>query len=170
MARSVTGGGGPLPGCTEHRGADCVPWPTGQGDHYTVFVEGDELYDAMAASIARARQRVDLETYIYAADEAGWRMGRALAAAARRGVRVRLLVDAAGSLFTFSRRIQAFLERDGVTVRRFGRWNWRRPFRFLRRNHRKLLVVYGREAYVGGFNIHRESSRASTGSARWRDT
>lgn len=162
--------GGPLPGCTEHRGADCVPWPTGQSDRYTLFVEGDELYDAMVTSIAAARQRVDLETYIYAGDPVGWRIGNALAAAARRGVLVRLLVDAAGSLFRFSRGLETFLQQNGVTVRWFGRWSWRRPRHFFRRNHRKLLAVDGREAYVGGFNIHRESSRASSGDGRWRDT
>jgi cardiolipin synthase len=83
---------------------------------------------------------------------------------------VRLMVDAAGSMFSFSRRLERYLRLQGVVVRRFHRWSWRQPFRFYRRNHRKLLVIDGREAYVGGFNLHRESSRSAYGPGRWRDT
>ena len=160
----------PIPCCTEHPGAECIPWPRGEADGYGLFFEGDDLYDAMVGSIGAARQRVDLETYIYAADEVGWRIAEALAARARAGVQVRVLVDAAGSLFSFSRDLEAHLRRHGVVVRRFHRWSWRRPRRFYRRNHRKLLAIDGREAYVGGFNIHRESSRSAYGPGRWRDT
>ena len=156
--------------CTEHPGAECVPWPTGATEECALFFEGDDLYDAMVASIVAARDCVHLETYIYAADEVGWRIGEALAARARAGVPVRVLVDAAGSLFEFSRPLEDYLRSNGVVVRRFHRWSWRRPFRFYRRNHRKLLAIDGREAYVGGFNIHRESSRAAYGEERWRDT
>jgi cardiolipin synthase len=160
----------PLLRCTEHPGAECVPWPTGGTDEYALFTEGDELYSAMICSIGAARDRVDLEAYIYAADEVGWRIGEALAAKARAGVRVRVLVDAAGSLFSFSHSLERYLQQQGVKVRRFHRWSWRRPLRFYRRNHRKLLAIDGREAYVGGFNLHRESSRSVYGPARWRDT
>ena len=156
--------------CGTHPGAECVPWPTGGTDDYTLFTEGDDLYDAMVASIGAARQSVDVETYIYADDEVGWRIGEALAAQARAGLRVRLMVDAAGSMFSFSRGLERYLRQQGVAVRRFRRWSWRQPSRFNRRNHRKLLVVDGREAYVGGFNIHSESSRSAFGPGRWRDT
>lgn len=159
-----------LPCCTEHPGAECVPWPTGDTDEYTLFTEGDDLYDAMVGAIGAARERVDLETYIYAADEVGWRIGEALAARARAGVRVRVLVDAAGSLFSFSDSLESYLRQHGVVVRRFHRWSWHRPLRFYRRNHRKLLAIDRREAYVGGFNLHRESSRSAYGPGRWRDT
>ena len=160
----------PMLCCTEHAGAECVPWPTGDTDDYALFTEGDDLYDTMVASIAAARTRVDLETYIYAADEVGWRIGEALAAQARTGVQVRVLVDAAGSLFSFSRDLERYLRRHGVVVRRFHRWSWQRPLRFYQRNHRKLLAIDGREAYMGGFNLHRESARSAYGPERWRDT
>ena len=133
-------------------------------------MEGDDLYDAMVASIRTATRRVDLEMYIYAADEIGRRIGEALAERARAGIRVRVLVDAAGSLFSLSRSLEGYLQRHGVVLRRCHRWSWRRPLHFYRRNHRKLLAVDGREAYVGGFNIHRESSRVVYGPGRWRDT
>jgi cardiolipin synthase len=147
-----------------------VPWPTGSTEEYTLFTEGDDLFDAMLASIGAARRRVDMESYIYASDEVGWRIGEALAAQARAGIQVRLMVDAAGSMSSFSRTLEVYLHQHGVAVRRFHRWSWREPFRFYRRNHRKLLVVDGHEAFMGGFNIHRESSRSTYGPKRWRDT
>ena len=160
-----------LPCCDPHPGVECVPWPTDGGkERHQLFVEGDDLYDAMIASIGAATRRVDLETYIYAADEVGWRIGEALAERARAGVQTRLLIDAAGSLLSFSRALQHYLRRHGVIVRRFHRWSWHRPLRFYRRNHRKLLVVDGGEAFMGGFNIHRQSSRVAYGPGRWRDT
>ncbi len=160
----------PVPCCTGHRGAECVPWPTGVTNDYALFVEGDDLYDAMIGSIGAARQRVDLETYIYADDEVGWRIGEALAAQARAGLEVRLHVDAAGSLFSLSSSLKRYLLQHGVVVRLFHRWRWRQPLRFYQRNHRKLLAIDGREAYVGGFNLHRESSLSVYGPQRWRDT
>lgn len=156
--------------CTGHAGAECVPWPTGDTDDYALFGEGDELYDAMVDSIGAAQRRVDLETYIYAADEVGWRIGEALAAQARAGVQVRLLIDAAGSMLSFSDSLKTYLRQNGVVVHRFHRWRWRQPLRFYQRNHRKLLAIDGREAYVGGFNLHRESSQSVYGPQRWRDT
>ncbi len=145
-------------------------WPTGETETYDLFFRGDDLYDAMVRSIIAARHQVDLETYIYAADEVGWRIAEALAARARDGVAVRVVVDAAGSRSSFSHTLVAYLRQAGVTVRRFHRWSWRQPTRYYRRNHRKLLVIDGRVAYVGGFNIHRESSHAANGSDSWRDT
>jgi len=137
---------------------------------FPLFVEGDDLYEAMLASIAGARREVWLESYIFADDAIGRRVAAALAERARAGVEVRLHIDAAGSLFWVSRRLARDLVRAGVRVRWFHRWSWREPLRYNRRNHRKLLVVDGVEAYVGGFNIHAENSRALYGERRWRDT
>ncbi|KAB7622816.1 cardiolipin synthase B [Alkalilimnicola sp. S0819] len=124
----------------------------------------------MCAAIQRARRRVDLEVYIFECDELGQRFVHALCAAARRGVRVRLLVDAFGSLWGVPARVERELLAAGVAVRRFHRWRWRSPLRYNRRNHRKLLLVDEESAFMGGFNIHRLSSRELYGEARWRDT
>lgn len=161
---------GSAPACTRHPGAECVPWPTGDTDDYTLFVEGDALFDAMVGAIGGALHRIELESFIYAADEVGWRIAAALADRAAHGVQVRVLVDAAGSMFTFSNKIERFLQRHGVIVRRFHRWSWSRPLRFNRRNHRKLLSVDERVTFIGGFNLHRQSSHRAFGVRRWRDT
>jgi len=148
----------------------CAPVMRAGASGLPLYVEGDALYAAMLASIAKARREVWLESYIFADDAVGRRFAAALAARASAGVDVRLHVDAAGSLFWVSRRLARELVRAGVQVRWFHRWSWRDPLRYNRRNHRKLLVVDGVEAYVGGFNIHVENSRALYGEERWRDT
>lgn len=135
-----------------------------------VYTEGDELYAAMLGAIARARRSVKLETYIFADDEVGRRFIEALSERARAGVQVLVYLDAAGSLFWGGRSVGKALRAGKVQVRWFRRWSWRAPLRYNRRNHRKLLVVDGRTGFFGGFNIHRENSRAVYGEGRWRDT
>ena len=148
----------------------CIPQLVVGHDDFKLYIEGDELYVDMLAAIAAAQKSVDMESYIFAADEVGWRFAEALAAKGAEGVVVRLHIDAAGSLHWGSRQLERFLRLHNVQVHRFHRWSWRKPWRYNRRNHRKLLVVDKREAYLGGFNIHRESSREFAGEARWRDT
>jgi cardiolipin synthase len=135
-----------------------------------ILTEGDELYDAMRASVMAAHSSILLENYIVAWDEAGRPLLEALAERAREGLDVRLHVDAFGSLFTFPRAAEQQLKAAGVQVHRFHRWQWRDPWRYNRRNHRKLLVIDRSMAYLGGFNLHRECSRRHYGDARWRDT
>ena len=137
---------------------------------YTLYTEGDDLFDAMLAAIRKARRRVWLATYIFAADDVGRRFVEALGERARAGVDVRLTVDALGSFLLFPRRLENALCGQGVKVRRYHRWHWREPMRYNRRDHRKLLVVDEEEAFLGGFNIHRQESRRASGAQRWRDT
>jgi len=111
-----------------------------------------------------------MESYIFAGDEIGWEFAVALAERAQAGVKVRLHLDAAGALGGATPPLVQYVLEQGVQVRWFHRWSWLRPLRYNRRNHRKLLVVDERLAYVGGFNIHRQSSRRFFGETRWRDT
>lgn len=151
-------------------GRSCLPDLVAGDGGFELFIDGDDLYDSMAEAIAGARWEVRLESYIFADDEVGRWFGHLLAKRARAGVRVRVHLDAAGSLFWFSSRLGASLSDQGVRLRWFHRWDPRHPLRYNRRNHRKLLVVDDEEAFVGGFNIHRENSRRFEGTERWRDT
>jgi cardiolipin synthase A/B len=135
-----------------------------------VYVEGDSLYAEMLAVIAAARLSIKLESYIFADDEVGRRFAAALGERVRAGIRVQVHIDAASPLFWASHYLANSLKADGVQVRWFHRWSWRAIWRYNRRNHRKLLVVDGRIGFLGGFNIHRENSRAAYGDGRWRDT
>ncbi|MEO7916997.1 MAG: phospholipase D-like domain-containing protein [Dokdonella sp.] len=124
----------------------------------------------MLKSIASARISIRLESYIFAGDEVGHSFAEALAERAQAGIWVRLHLDAVGAHGGLSRPLLRMLRQRGVRVKWFHRWSWRHPTRYNRRNHRKLLVVDDQVAYVGGFNIHRASSRRLYGETRWRDS
>ncbi|MCG2582500.1 MAG: phosphatidylserine/phosphatidylglycerophosphate/cardiolipin synthase family protein [Marinobacter sp.] len=136
---------------------------------FRVFGEGDDLYEAMIDSIRAASQRIVLASYILAGDEVGWALLNELMNQARRGLDVRIHIDAMGSGRVLTRSQSRLLRAAGVRLKRFHRWSWRQPMRYNRRDHRKLLVIDGETAYLGGFNIHREASRRVYGETRWRD-
>ncbi len=124
----------------------------------------------MTASIEAGQHEIGFESYLFADDEVGRRLADALAKRALAGVRVRLLLDAEGCRSRWSKRLARRLGDSGVEVRMFRPRRWGRLQRYWRRSHRKLLVVDDEVAYLGGFNIHRESSRTFYGEERWRDT
>ena len=103
----------------------------------------------MLAAIAAARQSIELESYIYSDGRLGWQFLAALLAAAQRGVRVRVLVDAVGSWFLPDQFFRPLVAAGGE-VRRF---NPLHLWRFGVRDHCKLLVCDGAVAFAGGFNI-----------------
>jgi cardiolipin synthase len=106
----------------------------------------------MLAAIDAARESVCLETYIYAPDELGQRFRDALVKAQRRGVRVRVLYDALGSLSLPGSFFDP-LRQVGGEARAF---NATLLSRFGVRDHRKILACDGTVAFVGGFNIAAE--------------
>jgi cardiolipin synthase len=138
-------------------------------DDLHLYNEGDDLYAAMLGAIAVARHAVLLETYIFADDEVGQRFAVALIDAVQRGVDVRVHIDAAGSLFWHMQSLARRLGQAGVHLRWFHRWSWRQPWRYNRRNHRKMLIIDRQQVFLGGFNIHRENSRTIFGERRWHD-
>jgi cardiolipin synthase A/B len=125
---------------------------------------GQSLLGAKLAAIAEARSSVVMETFIFRDSDIGQRFRGALTAAARRGVRVRLLVDAVGS-FALRRDYFDELVAAGGAMRWF---NELRVPSFSFRDHRKLLVVDDVVAFVGGCNIAPEycGDGVTTG---WRD-
>jgi cardiolipin synthase len=110
-----------------------------------------QTWARMLAAIAGARERVHLEVYIFAHDTIGRRFIDELSAAARRGVRVDVVLDAWGSMGSGSDVVSA-LRAGGCRARVFNRLRLRRLFR-LGRDHRKLLVVDDNVVFVGGINI-----------------
>lgn len=128
------------------------------------FTTGDAMFAAMQAAIGAAARSVDCETYIFADDAVGRAMREVLVAAARRGARVRVLVDALGS-FALPDAFWNELRAAGGTVAWFNPLSAGRPGI---RDHRKLLVCDGRVAFLGGFNL--AAHYAGDGVARgWRD-
>ena len=113
---------------------------------------GDEIFPAMMAAIDATKESVCLEIYVFTASPVGVRFREAAVRACKRGVKVRVLVDAVGSYF-LPAKFWDSLRSAGGEVRQFNPVTLKR---LIIRNHRKLLVCDGRVAFVGGFNIATE--------------
>ena len=155
--------------------------PLTAGNEVRLLQDGPATYRAMLTAIEAAREHIHMETYIFDDDEEGRRFADALIERQQRGVPVRLIRDGAGTFGTppvfFQRLVDA-----GISVLEFNPPNpmrARREWALNQRDHRKLLIVDGRTAFLGGINI---SSVYSSGSfqrrpgqhaddqAPWRDT
>lgn len=127
--------------------------PLVTGNRVRPLVSGDEAYPAMCSAIAAARESVSLSTYLFQRDSVGLRFVDALAAAKAHGAEVRVLVDDAGSRYSFPR-IFGSLAAAGVPAAAFHRRTRFLPKSTLNiRNHRKICVVDGRIGFTGGMNV-----------------
>jgi cardiolipin synthase len=126
---------------------------------------GIDAFPAMFETIDRALSSIALEMYIVADDKTGREFRRHLIGAAGRGVKVMVLIDAWGS-WNLPKNFWDELRNAGGTVR------WFHPLLkglFPFRNHRKLLLVDDRIAYLGGMNIADEYHHGVRGEPAWRD-
>jgi cardiolipin synthase len=127
------------------------------GNELMLLKNGTAFFPQLCADIDAAKRSVHLETYIFAADATGQLVAQAMQRAAARGVNVRLLLDGFGSAELPSSFVDELRE-AGVEVQWFRReispFTLRRDrMRRLRRMHRKLAVMDGEVAFVGGINI-----------------
>ncbi len=130
--------------------------PLMTGNKVQVLDGGAQAYPAMWEAIGSARQSVTLCTYIFDSGRVGDRFVRALSDAVRRGVQVRVLVDAVGVRYS-RRAIHRVLRREGVRCALFLPSLAPAGLPFLNlRNHRKVMVVDGRVGFTGGMNLRDE--------------
>ena len=151
------------------------------GNKVTLLQDGTATYPAMFAAIRNARDHINLESYIIEDDETGRQFADLLLEQQGRGVQVNVIYDSVGAFST----PKAFFERltaGGIAVLEFNPLNplaGKAPWLIYNRDHRKLLVVDGRTAFIGGINISNvhasgsASRRGGKGTAdhvAWRDT
>ncbi|MBW8780420.1 MAG: cardiolipin synthase [Verrucomicrobia bacterium] len=143
--------------------------PATQAAQAWLLPEANTFYDALCARIAAARHHVHIQFFIWRADPTGDRLRDALLAAARRGVRVRVLLDEVGSVTLSARYFQPIVAAGGE-------FSWfltinprRHRYLFNLRNHRKLQIIDGRHAFVGGMNVGREYQGLDPAVGPWRD-
>jgi cardiolipin synthase len=142
------------------------------GNQVELLTEAGRAFEEMLASIEAAERMVWLEMYWFASDQIGRRFFEALAGAARRGVDVKVVVDAFGSFATEQACFDA-LRSSGASVEKY---NPLQPFarraqlmKLTRRNHRKLLICDWQVAFVGGLNIADQWLPHDLGGEGWRD-
>lgn len=128
------------------------------GHLLTLLRNGEEYFPRLIAAIDDAAHSIYLETYIYAADASGQLISAALRRAAKRGVLVRLMLDGFGSS-DLPPALEQELLADGVSVLWFRKeeGNFGLHRYHLRRLHRKLALIDGRTAFVGGINIIKDN-------------
>ena len=138
------------------------------GNSIEILTNGAEFYPAMLDAIAKARETVNLECYIFRPDEIGERFIQALIERARAGVKVTIVLDAIGSirvLWGSAARLRA----AGCRVESYQGMHWYRLARLNNRTHRELMVVDGQVAFAGGAGVSDCWSKPSDGRAPWRD-
>jgi cardiolipin synthase A/B len=139
------------------------------GNRATVLQDGDQFFPALLADIAAARETIHLETYVWWKGEICERVGRALAARARRGVEVRLTLDAMGAT-KMNRRLLALMRDAGVEINRYHPIKFSELGLINQRTHRKLAVFDGRVGYLFGHGIAEEWVGHGQDPEHWRDT
>lgn len=138
-------------------GDNIVQLPVTMGNTFNIYCNGDEAYPAMLAAIDGAERSIALCSYIFAGDKIGREFGEKLIAAKERGVVVKVLVDGLGSGY-FKTPIVEQLRAGGVHVEQFLHdWRpWKMTFINMR-NHKKLLIIDGKQGFTGGMNIADEN-------------
>lgn len=153
----------------------------------TIFASGNEYFATMLNDIANATSTIELESYIFRSDHLGTKISAALMAASERGVKVRIVVDGAGSPSwggMFARR----LEKAGVITKVYhpypwGFWQWSRSvvrwpliariiylfFKANKRNHRKVCMIDNQIVYVGSLNISKSHLSSNMHGDNWHD-
>ncbi|MEY4918259.1 MAG: hypothetical protein RL616_2172, partial [Verrucomicrobiota bacterium] len=132
-----------------------VTQPLTAGNKITPLVNGDEAFPAMLAAIEAAKKSITLCSYIFDNDATGKKFVVALKRALKRGVAVRVLVDSAGTRYSFPP-ITFALRRARIPFAKFLPTSIFTPWRLATinlRNHRKSLIIDGELAFTGGMNI-----------------
>jgi cardiolipin synthase len=150
--------------------ADVLDTPISVAERVELLIDGQAFFDQVFAEIGRAQRYIYLAFYIYRDDPLGRRLADALIERAQQGVQVRMLYDEVGCI----RLPRAYLERlraAGIDVHAFNtRQGWVNRFQINFRNHRKLVLIDGDVAIVGGMNIGDEYLGSSANRPPWRDT
>ncbi len=144
--------------------------PFTRGNQATLLIDGQATFDAIFDAIQQASTYVLVQFYIYRDDAVGRRLAELLIAARARGVRVMFLYDEIGSYFLPTTYIST-LRAAGCECSGFRtKSRKQKPFRINFRNHRKIVVVDGVRAFVGGVNVGREYRGEDPKVGPWRDT
>jgi cardiolipin synthase len=143
--------------------------PATEGNRIDVLRNGDAIFEAMLAAIDDARHTVDFLTFVYWEGEIGREFADRLAARARDGVRVRVLLDGWGAQ-SIEPSLVSMMEEAGVVVR------WFRPLHRFRigelnhRTHRKVVIIDEQVGFTGGVGIADEWRGDARNEREWRDT
>jgi cardiolipin synthase A/B len=143
--------------------------PISYGNTFQVLQNGDEIYPAMLDAIRTARERIAFETFMFEDGEVARQFIDALVEAARRGVRVNVIIDDFGSS-DFPETYLEQLRDAGCHVRTYNEAKWYQVEEVNYRTHRKIMVVDGATAFTGGVGVADHWLGNAEDPDHWRDT
>jgi cardiolipin synthase len=143
--------------------------PATEGNLIEVLRNGDQIFPAMLDAIGEARHTIDFLTFIYWAGEIATEFAVRLAAQAKAGVRVRVLLDALGARPMNPELIER-MRAAGVQVQWFRPLARLHPSHLNHRTHRKVMIVDEAVAFTGGVGIADEWQGDARNEQEWRDT
>jgi len=133
------------------------------GNNLELLRDGTSVYPRMLEDIKKAKHTIRMQSFIIMNDPVGKSLFDALETQAEKGVDVKVQYDSFGSFkasfsYFFHRYVKQNLK--NLTIRPFSPFNIFTPWRIQMRNHRKLLVIDGKIAYIGGINIAQENTKS----------
>ena len=143
--------------------------PATEGNRIDVLRNGDEIFPAMFEAIDAAQHTIDFLTFVYWTGEIGDELGRRLAARAKDGVRVRVLLDAWGA-HTMDKQVLGTIEDAGAHLHWFRPLHRLRAGQFNHRTHRKVLITDEAVGFTGGVGIADCWRGDARDESEWRDT
>lgn len=144
--------------------------PYTENNQVSLFTDGREKFDDLKAELKMAKRYIYFQYYIIRDDEVFRQIIPILIEKSREGVKICIIYDGMGCRM-MKKKVWRRLEREGIETVSFfppifGPLNFRMNFR----NHRKIVVIDGRVAYIGGFNVGREYVGLDKKFGYWRDT
>ncbi|GAC1596938.1 MAG: phospholipase D-like domain-containing protein [Acidimicrobiales bacterium] len=143
--------------------------PATEGNTIEVLRNGDEIFPAMIGAIEASQHTIDFLTYVYWSGDVGKQFAAALAARARAGVRVRVLLDAVGTA-PMDESLLVDMTAAGALVERFRPVSARHLGKADHRTHRKVLICDEEIGFTGGVGIADEWMGSASNPSEWRDT
>ncbi len=138
------------------------------GNSISTLVNGDEIFPAMLSAIRSAKRSINLETYIFWDGDIAKQFTAALSERARAGVEVNLILDAQGTQ-KMGIENKKQLQDAGAKIVKYHSVLWPDPRRYNNRSHRKLLIVDGTVAFIGGAGIADLWAGNADSPKHWRD-
>ncbi|MDQ8203983.1 phospholipase D-like domain-containing protein [Pelagicoccus sp. SDUM812003] len=142
--------------------------PFTDGNHISVLKNGDQIFPAMLEAIENARRSILFETYVYWTGDVAKEFSELLAAKAKQGLQVKVLLDDHGASRMSSDLVETMTQ-SGVHL------HWFRPMKlrfwdYDKRTHRKVLVCDNQVGFTGGVGIAKEWEGDARDASQWRET
>jgi len=138
------------------------------GNKMQLLENGDQFFPSLLRDIAGAKESIHIESYIWWKGAICGQLANALAAKARSGVEVRLMVDASGG-HKMDKDLAKLMNESGVHLVRFHPFSLSNLGRLNNRDHRKESIIDGRIGYIGGFGLAEEWTGHGQDKDHWRD-